>query len=596
MPPTGKQRGGWHIPGKNYCGPFTNLKSNEPPVDEIDECCQQHDHHYASQAVSTREADDQLINCVGRNHPIGLIFRGKRAFDSLTGDASDAIFRPDKRSKSNAEISQLRARQNRIRATKRAATETSARTRGDIPVNQQNTAESIDEEGNIDVMDNEVCDDPEISEPPNKRTKRSIGDGNAGVGGGVSGGPNNMGEIDRPFGQESLRTTRTYKKSFITYVDNGLAGKNSNFGWKYVQVAAATAGDNYTDYVEWNEGWQVVPWGILAGCLSRHDLNMLELSSRRWRVKKFGVELEGMIPFQNVLTGTGTRESVTTFSNRPNMHIYVDDNHLLPGKQQWPVSDIVHNDWFGQTWSNHSNSKLKSPKFKFFGMKPSQWKQKSQDTPSQNEPAQIFSLYNTGKVYSMYPGQKFSREYHIMNPGWQGRRGTNDRNVQLVSDTQRHTTTMLSGTYSLASMEPVGGSFERADGATPVVLNKVLEAWKDSPYTDMGNNAGYVDTGLPVPHRAAPHILCKMEPYYGPDDVAMDIFAQLHVHYWCEIEFETLDGYGNLYDPTDYSYLGNTANTHQQGDNYLAQALAFGPNDNELGRLGNFKHETVAYA
>ena len=123
MTPTGKAKAGWHIPGKEYCGPPTNLSKAGEPSDSVDNCSRQHDKHYATTGVIT-EAERELIDCVGPEHKIGRLFAGQQILDEATNNASDSIFRRGvKRQLTGPEISRLRARDKRIREAKREATQ-----------------------------------------------------------------------------------------------------------------------------------------------------------------------------------------------------------------------------------------------------------------------------------------------------------------------------------------------------------------------------------------------------------------------------------------------------------------------------------------
>ena len=143
--------------------------------------------------------------------------------------------------------------------------------------------------------------------------------------------------------------------------------------------------------IDWNEGWQIIPWGIYKACLSRHEFNMLNMQSRRWRPIKFDVEIEGIIPFQNILQSSGTKECVASFSNRPNLHIYVDDGHILPQQRHWGLNHINHNEYWSATVLNYSSSKLKSPKFALYNINSGAWKSKDDALPSADKPQKLFS-------------------------------------------------------------------------------------------------------------------------------------------------------------------------------------------------------------
>ena len=43
MPHTQHSKRGWHLPGYNYCGPFTNQARAGKLTNAVDACCKQHD-------------------------------------------------------------------------------------------------------------------------------------------------------------------------------------------------------------------------------------------------------------------------------------------------------------------------------------------------------------------------------------------------------------------------------------------------------------------------------------------------------------------------------------------------------------------------
>lgn len=77
-----RQPGEQHLrPAYNYCGAGTR-NMNNPPINDLDECCRAHDEDYAN-GMDTREADDRLIDCAidasvdGMNEEVdrGLLLR-----------------------------------------------------------------------------------------------------------------------------------------------------------------------------------------------------------------------------------------------------------------------------------------------------------------------------------------------------------------------------------------------------------------------------------------------------------------------------------------------------------------------------------------
>ena len=590
MPPPNKARSGWHVPGYNYCGPFTDISDETvEPIDDIDECCRQHDLNYNDPDVTTAEADQDLIDCLPSTS-IGLgikgVFKAKQAVDSLTNHGTDSWFRRG--------IAQKRKIDQYYRDAKRARTETSARTEGGFkrrsgPIDTTDVAEGdtpiimSDQGGDVDVENNG---------PPAKRSKRSANNSNGG--GGISGAGDDSGEIERPLGQASRRHTTTYRKSFIVYIQNGLTD-NANYGWK--QTTPAQNRDHRELFIEWNEGWQIVPWGIYANAISRHEWNMLNLSSRRWRPVEFGVTIEGIIPFQNVLQSSGTREAVASFSNRPNMHIFVDDGHILPTQEQWAAEHVEHNDYWGATSLNFTRSKLASPKFKLYNIQTADWSSKSAGLPAENLPQKLFSLYNTGKVQSIYAGQKFHRKHRVMNAQWRGNRGQMDKMryaKQLANGQDKYQVMWGNLENMLNPCETFGGVPKERDMSTSGFF---ADPPLPAQYSDMNEadprGAHYADTFNRLPHYAPPYILVKMETYHQPDDTPIQIYAQAHIHYEVTIEHEDLDAYGNFFDPTNYAEIAAATSDHINADKQVGFACGAGPCDNEIGRI--FTENVQAY-
>lgn len=599
MPPPGKARSGWHLPGYNFCGPFTDITQEDEPVDEIDSCCRQHDLDYSNADISTEQADRDLVRCLPTgpiSTGIKTVFAVKSAIDKATNYGSDNWFR--------AGIAQKRKQQqyyrNKAKQARLEAERTCSRNRE--YKRKQPVCSDEPEEGDTPITMSTENGDVDIGEPPAKRTKRSAEGGQGSGGGGVGGSPDNCGEIDRPFGQSARRLTRYYKKSFISYITNGLSSNNTNFGW----TQQNPSGDQRGMRIDWNEGWQIIPWGIYKACLSRHEFNMLNMQSRRWRPIKFDVEIEGIIPFQNVLQSSGTKECVASFSNRPNLHIYVDDGHILPQQRHWGLNTINHNEYWSATVLNYSGSKLKSPKFALYNINTGAWKNKDDALPSADKPQKLFSLYNTGKVKSMYPGQKFKREYQIMNAQWRGARGQTDFlcYAEPYGQTAKLSTVNIQPAGSTA--EPMGGEMKMytvedpTSTTTPKARNTIVAEQVLTTDTEESEQyprgAHYADTNRSLPTYAPPYILARMEPYYQPDDTPMDIFAQVHIHYGMEIELEELDAYGSNYDPTAYESLSRGTDNIAAADSYLAEACAAGPNDNMIGRIFTENESAFAWA
>jgi len=53
-----------HLPGQNFCGPFTNLNQQAPPTNLLDTACEDHDRAYRKRTayVAFNNADQELVN------------------------------------------------------------------------------------------------------------------------------------------------------------------------------------------------------------------------------------------------------------------------------------------------------------------------------------------------------------------------------------------------------------------------------------------------------------------------------------------------------------------------------------------------------
>lgn len=569
MPPQGRKTGGWHLPGYNYCGPFTNLRSNKTPTNKIDECCKRHDYDYSNGDITTKEADENFIDCIqkaGGHKLIENIFAAKGAIDRRTGYASDRLFR-------GGVQSTMGGGQKRIRTQKDIA-----RLRKIGRYYKQDQTHRQDEE-----IDEEENDMPEQEQGDGMDAT----DGGAGTfGAGGTGGSSNGGgghapdaEPERPIGQASRKFTLTFKKSFSSYCNNGINGHTDTMAWS--QHVGAMAKETY---VRWNEGWQIIPWGIARAAISRHEWDMLMLRARRFRFKSHSVEIEGLIPFQHILNSSGVSTSTVAFTNKPNVHVYVDDAHLLPAGL-WGNGEVEHNDFFSAYQLPYGQSKLKSPIFKLYNVDTRKWSMKDRAIPPENRPQQILSLYNTGKVHTLYPGQHFQRTYHVMNGGWRAGRGTFDFNQDVKSypdaDWWRQASALAQGRDTM--VESV------TNNTISYGINNLDSVWfnigaESNEGKESNKNSWYRDTNISLPARAPPYILMKSETYYDPQDNAMDFFHQFHVHYETTVEIEELDMYGHDFDPTYYEFMTASANS-KVTDDRISAACMVGPCDNIIGQV-----------
>lgn len=554
MPNIKHVRRGWHIGDSNYCGPFTDLNKDREVRNKIDQCCKTHDEEYSSE-ISTRKADDNLIDCLPDYHPIRGVFRLKKTIDELTDYKSNEIFRPDMPKdggKGNKKAQQAwrvnQYYQNKKQKTSHAVNDGAGTSHDD------NSAGAL-----LEAMRDEH--DPEGGED-NMDIAATAGGGGGGQTGGGDG--ENI-KPDRPMGAPAHRGVRTYQRSFTSYVTNGVGDQS----WLQYN------GDGQNPpYVEWNDGWSFIPWGLYPSAITPDQWVNLQTTSARFRVLECSVCVDSVIPFQEVLTGGGTvREAVTSFSNRPSILVYKDNGNFLPQLYATPIADLMHNANFTMVRGNFTQSVLKRPTWRFNNWETAHQHLKVSGTPAQASPCQILSLEANGRVKTLYPGGNFCETWKNPVKQWMANPLPWDRANRFATSDAASVDALMQDKGRIWGCHYLGGVGTRG------ILN--------SNQTIQAENyvANYGDTGQEIKHCGPPYILMKMEPYYGTNNEAMSIFAQIHVHYSITIEFEEREGTGAYCSMTDYSALVRNTELFSAFGNAVLDSTCQAPADNKLGRM-----------
>lgn len=440
---------------------------------------------------------------------------------------------------------------------KRKAEEQGGRDRGDQPGTSGGA--------NRDATDEELLEMANRMEEGNTHGDEGMDqvdgvNGGGGGAGGMGGGDGTNVSVDRPMGMRPIRRTETYSRSYIVYINNGL----DKMTWRQ-QAGTTTALPQCT----WNEGWQIIPWGIVATAITPHQWALLA-KSKRYRFLSCGVTMDSIIPFQEVLTGGGTvREAVTSFSNRPTMSVYKDDGELLPDINP-ALDDISHNNFWISPYGKYTECNLKAPNFTLKGMDTTQWAQKVAALPAADAPQTLFSLFSTGRVKTMYPGQTLTETWKNPNSMWRSNRVPMDP-VPLVT-----TAGTDADNYQQRRTQILGQSYYASIAGT----NNLLPGTTTVDQATHLNN--YADTGLPSKLNGPPYLLVRMEQYYQSNDTAAVIFAQAHLHYSITVETEEIEGLGNL--GPYYSQTTGATNTYATMQAKVMNANAGFPADNLLHR------------
>lgn len=399
-------------------------------------------------------------------------------------------------------------------------------------------------------------------------------DGRGGGGGGPSGGGGGQNiESEMQFGKTTKPETRHFRKSFLVNIQNGK---------DFLKLTRTAPGVGSQTYIQWNEGWQIIPWADIRAYLTPMDYFQLALC-RKWRIKRIAVKMEGIIPFQVDLSGA-TNSTTATFNNRINIHTYVDDGELLPHIN--PGVTATHSDTFETPWGEGTNNVLPSPDFDFIGAEqPSAYRYNTSAAFATGEPQRFFSLYNTGRVGSCYPGQKFTRQWVNKNTNWVGR-STND-NILKAFDYSAQTAALVDSAVNKFSQQAwrsgvTGQAVELKEIPGDVTL-----------YTT--TKSVYMDTGIPIKFDGPPYILVRVEPYpnLGTGGGLINIYAQAHLHYDMEVECIPME------KPMQYVPLV-TGSVSTQGNaegfqNQIYKDTAYGITDNKVHRVAGVADTDVIY-
>lgn len=459
-----------------------------------------------------------------------------------------------------------------------------------------------DSDGTIDY-EFPVAPGPEQASIQNVQAAVSGGDG----GGSNFGGVNTAEQLSR-FCMERKGYTKRFRRSFQVVFDSGLS--NANFGVSLKTGVDGVAGNCV--WTEWCEGWQIVPYGFLSSCVTFNEYFHIMTNSRRWRIKNCGFELEDITAFSQQLVGGGEKAVTMNISNRPTIHYYVDDGSFLPLETNVKAPcDLVHSRCFSTVYTNHEDSKLVCPKFKFSHMNYKLWPHLN--LKANESPSAVFSLYDTGRVKVMRPGEKFHHHFEYESDGWNSGRPVWDNVltggrplgewdganfVDGKSPANEFYKRMLSAyesplnVFQHSRIANIGGV--ASDGLTDVLLGG-----NPLPNFHYGGPQ-YLDTGKNLKQHKMPYVLLKMEPYFTPGNDQLVMYCTATISYTMEIEIEPLEGFGPHYLPLNIAAMGASFRAGDiTSDDFRAGIYAgtiSAPSDNLIDhRTGVYKDDVVAY-
>lgn len=419
-----------------------------------------------------------------------------------------------------------------------------------------------------------------IAEPPGgmadiPQTEPMSTGGGGGGGGGAGGGGNSVIEDEMKFGMKTHVHTRSFKKSYLITVDNGLANLN---------LAQNGGTGNLQAFVIWNEGWQIIPWADIRAYLTPMDLYTLHMENRKFRIKRLSVRMEGIIPFQVDLTG-GTNTTTATFNNRVNLHVYTDDGELLPD-YNLDMDNIAHSELFTMPWGPGTTGALQSPTFAFNeATVPASYRYSVDNEFNPAKPQKFFSLYDTGCVKSVYPGQKYHKEWINPNSQWVGRPPNGVLNRALQLDAPNQEDLLLEVTRG-CGVEWKSGVTGRSAQINQIPIDNSIPT---------NSKSNYIDTGLPMKMEGPPYILVRVEPYpnLGAGNGLINIYAQAHLHYEMDVEVMPLER-PRTYVPIRTG-TAQTQGTDAGFSTQLHRDVGYGITDNIIHRALGVARGDVVY-
>nr|QTE03848.1 MAG: capsid protein [Motacilla cinerea parvoviridae sp.] len=400
-----------------------------------------------------------------------------------------------------------------------------------------------------------------------------------GIGRGPGGGGGNNGNLgtqeisSRPFGKATGVKTKTYTKSYTIYFTNGVESMN------WVETSGTTTTSPFTS---WNEGWSIIPWGILHSAMTPGDWIELMHCAQRIRIKSTSVELEDMIPFQETSTAAGDTLTQATASNRPNIWLFKDSTgRKLPKVNIASTRDFAHNDNFQTPYGDYTSCKLRQPTFIFNNLAPSQATYKMSALPAATKPQTIYSLTSTGKVKRLMAGGKIKEHWKNPHKTWLMSLLNTDSNENAGTPTGTTALNYQQIKNDLLGPAPEMGIGMRADGQG-VMPNPVISS---------NNCHHYADTNLSLKEGGPPYLLIKVEPYYDTQNNALQIYMKANIHYTMTVEYEEKDHF-NTFAPYNYSAARpsvTAAEFDSHGRDYQAQ-FGWGNEQNTAYGMNNNRH------
>lgn len=306
----------YHFPGYRYCGPGTDVKRSDKeggPINDLDKCCREHDIALG-RGDSQEKADSAFLHCANKEGVLGQAFGAAVQIKSYLGEYTGlGEYLPGK-SAGGA----IKPMHKYYRERKQPHKD------GSGPAKRPNLRES---EAGPSGLQNAAGE-----------TMEQDGEQQSG-GGGKTGGSGGGGQVP-PMNPRPIQTgtlTVHFSRTFRHYV--------------------ATGQPNYAS--PFDQQWADIPYQHFCSSMKPRDWQMINVTSKRWRVLSCGFNIEHIIPVTNkTQSAGGTVGPDITINLMPYLETYIDKGYQLPPVLIYENHNDLPNASMSQNSGNQASAKL----------------------------------------------------------------------------------------------------------------------------------------------------------------------------------------------------------------------------------------------
>ena len=519
-----------HYPGHNFCGPFTT-DLNAEPQSAIDECCRIHDIQYGNSAITTREADADLVDCLRNTEStsgavISAIIQGKELLDTVTNYASDGMLRKAAKRKQEQE--------KQAASLKKAKANTEHDDDLDLTVSSRGL---FHKDGT--AYDGSVINGDTLQFDSNKAMEQDGGEPQIGPGD-TAVGAVTLGNLQPSHADTAGIRTLNFSRTFQHYLQN----TENAFGvWHYTPMTGATDGD--LAMLSIHHTCVEIPYGYLNGSMTRAEIETHLTPSTSWRVTSAGFKVTNVLPLIDQKTQVGGNVHTSfLFDSRPQLLTYVDSKQGLFQQSNWQQNGLPNHNLQHNIPSTREEGQLKHISSQRVVHREWFKQQFNKDMNAEHQSLhldELVSLWNTQEIKFLNPGETWQYTWLNSNLYW-----FNNMSFTMHGDTL------------------VDGPIISIDRLIPVEVAGVMRnMWRPDantqnfsrrpgPNFDSGKNYAAEQTPTPgrsvlsqmpmYPSAPPPIAVLEIPPILNAENKTGNICWQLTVMYECTIQIETLSG------------------------------------------------------